>query len=65
MASRVRTFKTRKLGLGDIIEKVAHPLAVALRLPCLDDNQQLRPDSPCGRRRDKANELGRKIGIGT
>jgi hypothetical protein len=55
-----------KLGLGDYVERVAHPIAVALKLPCLDKEQkQLRPESPCAKRRAKLNELGKKIGIGT
>ena len=52
------------LGLGDRIEKLVKPLAVALKMPCLDEEKKLKPESPCGKRRDKLNELGRKIGIG-
>jgi hypothetical protein len=54
----------KRAGLGDMVERAAHPLAVALKLPCLDEKQQLRPESPCGRRRAKLNDLGKKIGIG-
>ena len=51
----------RPMGLGDLIERLAHPIAVALKLPCLDAQQRLKTDSPCGRRRDAANRLGEKI----
>lgn len=55
----------KKLGLGDLAEKAFHPIAVALRLPCLDkDTKQLKADSPCGKRRAQWNEFGKKIGIG-
>ena len=54
-----------KRGLGDIVEAIVHPLAVALDLPCLDDSKQsLRPESPCAQRRDKLNQMGRKVGLG-
>ena len=46
-----------KPGLGDIIERLAKPIAVALRLPCLDENKNLRPESPCAKRRDALNKL--------
>lgn len=55
--------RPQKPGLGDRVEKLIHPIAVALKLPCLDDKQQLRPESPCGRRRARLNELGKKIGL--
>lgn len=47
----------RVTGLGDIVHAVAAPIARALRLPCYDrERQQLRPESPCARRRKKLNE---------
>lgn len=62
----VRIFASRKsLGLGDRIEILAKPIAKAFHMPCLDDKDMLKPESPCAKRRDKANELGRKIGIGS
>jgi hypothetical protein len=54
-----------KMGLGDMIEKAAKPIAKALGMDCLDDQDKLKPESPCAKRRDKANEIGKKIGIGT
>lgn len=54
-----------KLGLGDMVERVLHPIAVALNLPCLDaEKKALRPESPCAQKRDAINDFGRKIGIG-
>jgi hypothetical protein len=54
-----------KRGLGDMVERVFHPVAVALRLPCNDQKTgTLKPESPCAKRRDKLNELGKKAGIG-
>ena len=62
----VRSFPTTKPnGLGDRIERLVKPIAVALKMDCLDAQQKLRPESPCGKRRDAANNLGKKIGIGT
>lgn len=43
-------------GLGDLVERVAKPIAKALRLPCLDENHNLRPESPCAKRRDRLNK---------
>lgn len=51
----------RPNGWGDRLERLVHPVAVALRLPCLDERQRLRPESPCGKRRDALNRLGEKI----
>jgi len=49
------------MGLGDIIEKVAKPFAKAMKLDCLDANNDLKPQSPCARRRDALNRIGRKL----
>ena len=51
-------------GLGDMIERLVHPIAVALKLPCLDEKQELKPQSPCAKRRAWLNEQGKKVGIG-
>lgn len=37
--------------LGDAVHAVAKPVAQALKLPCLDAKGELRPESPCGKRR--------------
>lgn len=44
-------------GLGDIIERMVKPIAKALRLNCLDENANLKPKSPCAKRRDALNKL--------
>jgi hypothetical protein len=39
-------------GLGDLVAMVATPIARALRLPCIDPaTKDLRPGSPCARRK--------------
>lgn len=48
-------------GLGDLVERLVKPIAVALDLPCLDENQQLRPESPCAQRRDRLNRFGQAV----
>ena len=45
----------RRLRLGDKVERFAKPIAKALRLPCLDENDELLPESPCAKRRDRLN----------
>ena len=47
-------------GLGDVIEGLIKPVAQVLGLSCLDSTGQLKPDSPCARRRDALN---RKTGL--
>jgi hypothetical protein len=45
------------IGLGDIVERIAKPIAKALHMKCLDENNKLRPESPCAKRRDKLNKI--------
>lgn len=45
------------LGLGDIVEIVAKPIARALNLPCLDGQGNLKPGSGCAKRRDYLNRI--------
>lgn len=42
-------------GLGDLVERAAKPIAKALKMSCLDEKGQLKPVSPCGKRRDALN----------
>jgi hypothetical protein len=44
-------------GIGDKIERLVKPIAVALRLPCLDAQGRLRPESGCAKRRALLNRL--------
>lgn len=53
-----------RMGLGDMMEKAFKPVAKWLKMPCLDEEEKLKPESPCAKRRDRANALGKKIGIG-
>ena len=46
-----------KLGLGDLIERIAKPFARALRLDCIDSDGKLKATSPCAKRRDKLNKI--------
>jgi hypothetical protein len=48
---------TGSIRLGDLIERLAKPIAKALALPCLDSTGQLKPESPCAKRRDALNRL--------
>jgi len=53
-----------QIGLGDVVEKLAHPVAVALRLGCVDKaTGKLKPDSKCAKRRLALNRFGRQCGI--
>lgn len=48
----------KPVGIGDIIERLAKPIAKALGLPCLDEKTGgLKPESPCAKRRDALNRL--------
>jgi len=43
--------------LGDMVESLAKPIAKALRMPCLDKDGKLKPESGCAKRRDALNKL--------
>lgn len=48
--------------LGNVISKVATPIARAMDLPCIDPvTQNLRPDSRCAQRRDALNRFSDSI----
>lgn len=47
----------RPPGLGDKIEKIIKPVAVALKLPCLDEHGNLKPESPCAKRKLLLNKI--------
>jgi hypothetical protein len=50
-------YKAPARGLGDVVERIAKPIAKALNLPCLDKSTgQLRPESGCAKRRDRMNK---------
>lgn len=50
-------FKPKITGLGDLIHTVARPIAVALKLPCIDaETKELKPESPCAKRRAAFND---------
>jgi hypothetical protein len=49
-----------RLGMGDVVERVAKPIAKALKLPCLDGNGRLKPESGCARRKAALNKGGLK-----
>lgn len=52
-----------KFGLGDAVGAVATPIARVLRLPCVDPaTKQLRPESPCSKRKADLNAFGRRVG---
>jgi len=43
--------------LGDWVEQFAKPIAKALKMTCLDENGNLKPESGCAKRRDLLNRL--------
>jgi hypothetical protein len=47
----------QRLRLGDRAERLAKPIAKALRLNCLDAAGNLKPESGCAKRRDALNRL--------
>jgi len=48
----------RKFGLGDLVAKVATPIARALNLDCIDKTTgQLKPESGCAQRKAALNKL--------
>jgi len=44
-------------GLGDIVEKIARPIAKFLGIPCHDENGKLKPESNCAKRRNMLNNI--------
>ncbi len=52
----------KPLGLGDAIASVATPIARILKLPCIDPaTNELRPDSPCAKKKAILNKAIPKI----
>jgi hypothetical protein len=46
------------IGLGDVVSKVATPIARALGMDCIDKKtNELKPDSGCAKRRDALNGI--------
>lgn len=45
------------VGLGDLVEKLAKPIARALRLPCYDKQGELQPKSGCAKRKARLNKI--------
>ncbi len=58
-ALRLR-YLVKRRGLGDVVETLAKPIARALRLDCLDENDKLKPESPCAKKRDALNRITRR-----
>jgi hypothetical protein len=58
LRKRFRAGKPAMAGLGDLVHRVAMPIAKALKLDCVDEKtQQLRKDSPCAKRRERWNKV--------
>lgn len=47
----------KQAGLGDVVERLAKPVAKALGLGCLDAQGKLKPESGCAKRRDALNRM--------
>lgn len=49
--------QSKTVGLGDAIASIATPIARVLNLPCIDpETKQLRPDSPCAKKKARLNK---------
>lgn len=46
--------------IGDAIHKIALPIAKTLKLGCVDELGNLKPESPCAKRREWLNNLSKK-----
>ncbi len=46
-------------GLGDLVERAVKPIARLIRSDCLDEHDNLKPDSGCAKRRDWLNGVGK------
>lgn len=52
--------KPEMKGLGDLVGKVATPIARALGMDCIDKSSgQLKPESPCQKRKEMLNNAVR------
>jgi hypothetical protein len=68
----LKVFQWKKMrGAGDLVAAVVkpigyHPAGLPLKLPCYDDDGHLKPESGCGKRREKLNKtLPFKKNVGT
>lgn len=54
-------------GLGDMVERLVKPIAQTLQragmVNCLDERNNLRPESKCAKRKSRLNKLGKKLGL--
>ena len=46
---------------GNVVERMTKPIARALRLSCLDGKGELKPASPCGKRKAALNSWHAKL----
>jgi len=49
--------ETTTVPLGDMVEKIAKPIAKVLRMNCLDKDGNLKPESGCGKRKAWLNKI--------
>lgn len=50
------------LNLGDAFAAIATPIARGLGMDCIDpETKQLRPDSPCAKRKEAMNQFGNRV----
>lgn len=48
----------KPLGLGDVVAKVATPIAKALSLPCIDpETKAVKSNSPCDQKKNALNRV--------
>lgn len=54
--------KRERMGLGDAVGIIATPIAKVFNLDCIDPKtEDLRPESPCARRKRSLNQAGEKV----
>ena len=43
--------------IGSLIERMAKPIAKAMKLSCIDERGELKPESGCAKRRNALNKI--------
>jgi hypothetical protein len=56
---RAKYNPSAKIGLGDLVHRVAGPIGRAIRWPCMkgDGSNDLKPGSPCAKAREALNAI--------
>lgn len=57
MKKTLRERWLQRLKLGDKVEALAKPIAVAMKKDCLDENNNLKENTPCWKRKQYLNGI--------